>query len=219
MKKFIIINFLLVATSAMAATSPDAQVTTKSTATQEAGVITTVIPQAGVVLATFVGDNTSGTTTHTGLNIGALADFGRSNLQLESGLLYRQLGTKMSSRGVDASFDMNYISIPFMAKYNFSGFDTNTAYLKIGAVPAFAVSRSVTAKAGSISATVDVADETNSFDIGVGGGLGGKFNVSPGMAFVVEADYIRGLTKLNSKGGDSIYNSDLSISAGLGIEL
>ncbi len=149
-----------------------------------------IIPEIGVV----IGDVTTKTSsTRTGLNVGAVTDLlGTKEMVLETGLLYRQLGT--SDNG--ATIALNYLTVPVSAKYYFFGQQATGPYAKAGVTPGINVAASATDSSGNNSTSI--SNQISTFDFGFILAAGGKFNVGSQLSIIAEAYYNRGLVNVLS---------------------
>ena len=125
--------------------------------------------------------NADGAESKIGFNGGlfmnsALAE----NFSIQPEFLYNSKGAKDNGVFGDMSLNLDYISVPVMFQYN----ATPQFYLEAGPEFSFLAS----AKAKGAGATVDVKDEMNSFDFGVGLGAGYYFIPN----FGITARYVAG---------------------------
>ena len=210
--------FLMMATVAMADTYEEGGVVTKkekSMATRSEGAFSRIIPEISFISATLTGESAQDVNNKNGFGIGLLMDLGHSNAVLETGVMYRQLGTFSNPpASIGSTLNLNYLSLPLIGKYYFSGQEESSAYIKAGFMPSLLVAKSVENDVYSTSYIRGI----NSFDIQATVGLGGKIAIDGGTDFILEADYARGLFNIDAEGG-SIYNSSFTVLAGLGISL
>lgn len=177
------------------------------------GVVNRITPQVALVESTLV--NRDGSTDFkykSGLAAGVTADIGTSNVVLETGAVYKQLGTAVEGFGQTANLNLNYVTVPVLAKYYFSP-EPTTAFIKVGALPSFLVGKGNTAAVGGL-----IFDEPNTFDLGAQAGLGGRIALGGGADLMLEATYARGFSKVFTNNAE-IYNSAFGATAGLGIAL
>lgn len=116
-------------------------------------------------------------------------------------LLYNMKGVK--GDGVDITLDLDYISVPVMFQYN----ATPQFYLEAGPEFSFLVN----AKGKSQGISVDVKDNINSFDAGIGLGLGYYFVPNFGLS----ARYVAGLTEVLKDNPDSKTSANNVFTVGL----
>jgi hypothetical protein len=176
--------------------------------------VSRIIPQASVLVSNFTRSGESA-NSKTGFGIGAVADIGHSDFVFETGLLYRQLGAAGSTDLVDIVVNLNYLTVPIVGKYYFSGQNTNSAYIKLGLLPSILVSKEATASALGLSASTSNFD-VKTFDLGPVAGLGGKIGMNDTTSMIIEANYYRGLTKITES---EIYNSAFTLTAGIALDL
>ena len=115
-----------------------------------------------------------------------------SQFNIQPELLYNGLGAKKG----DNKLNLDYISVPVMFQYK----ATPEFFLEAGPQFGFLVS----AKANSI----DIKDETNSFDFGLGLGAGYWFTDKIGA----NARYVAGLTDIaKDNGGSAVKNNGFQV--------
>ncbi|HLW14891.1 MAG TPA: porin family protein [Flavobacteriaceae bacterium] len=135
----------------------------------------------------------------TGFHIGVLAEvFFSEQFSLQPEILYSTQGAELKGDYSTAKYNLDYVSVPVMAKYYVvDGFN-----IQVG--PQFSFLSKAEAKGeidGIGSGTLDIKDNTESFDFGLNFGLGYQLPVG----VFVDARYNLGLTKINK---ESISNMD-----------
>ncbi len=119
---------------------------------------------------------------------------------------------------------VTYVGVPLLAKINFSGHPTNTAFLIGGASPQILMAKDMSVQAKDDSgATKTFSPATNKYDppsVDVSGiiGLGGSFSFSDTQSILVQATYNRGFVPVDYK-GDGIYNQSFLLTLGFGVDL
>ncbi len=147
-----------------------------------------------------------------GYTAGALLDLlGQNKLVLETGALYRQIGTTIDNGLGDNSLTANYVSVPISGKYYFSGQEANSLYLKAGVMGSTLIS------SNTIYATQTIKVGPRNWETAVLAGVGMKFDITPAADLVLEGTYARAL---ESAFADSdIYRSDLNVALGMAFDL
>lgn len=121
-----------------------------------------------------------------------------TNFSIQPELLYNSKGFKID--GFDITTNLDYISIPVMFQYNL----VPQFYLEAGPEFSFLVS----AKAKGSGVTLDIKDNVNSFDMGIGLGAGYYFIPSVG----INARYVAGITNADkTNSGSSVRNNVFQI--------
>ena len=141
----------------------------------------------------------SDTKSKIGFYAGALMNAPiATNFSIQPEVLYNSKGFKFD--GADVTANLDYISVPVMFQYNV----VPQFYLEAGPEFSFLVS----AKAKGGGATLDIKDNVNSFDLGLGLGAGYYFIPSVG----INARFVAGLTNADkTDGGTSIRNNVFQI--------
>lgn len=154
--------------------------------------------KAGMNISTLT--NIDGSKSKVGFNAGVLMNAPlAANFSIQPELLYNSKGVKEDGGG-GGSINLDYISLPVMFQYN----ATPMFYLEAGPEFGFVVS----AKAKGGGATLDIKDEVQGFDVGIGLGAGYYFIPKLGIT----ARYVAGLTDvLKDNSGDSVKNNVFQI--------
>ena len=153
--------------------------------------------KGGVNFASLNGDDADGWDGRTGFHLGLLAEFGLSeSFAIQPEILYSAQGAEMD----DVTFKLDYLTIPVMAKY----FATDAFSIEAGPYIGF----NTTSEWDLDGDTVDLKDETESTDFGVGLGLG--YELPMGVFF--QARYAMGLSDIGSDA--DIKNSVFQLSVG-----
>ena len=129
----------------------------------------------------------------TGFHLGVLAEmFLNEQFSLQPEILYSTQGAELKADHLTTKYNLEYLSVPVMAKYYLAdGFN-----LQVG--PQFSFLSKAEAKGeieGLGSGTIDVKDNTESFDFGVNFGVGYAF----AAGVFVDARYNLGLSKINKE--------------------
>lgn len=139
--------------------------------------------------------NSTGLKSKVGLNAGVFLNAPiAATFSIQPELLYNMKGGKGDNN--TGSLNLDYISLPVMFQYN----ATPMFYLEAG--PEFSLLLSAKGKGGGL--TVDVKDQLNTFDLGIG--LGAGYYVIPSLA--ITARYVAGVTDIvKNNTGDSSRNN------------
>lgn len=171
-----------------------------------------IIIEGSLVNAGYEGGDSSRYSQPNGYSAGILFDlFGTAKMVLETGALYRQLGTTIDNGLGSNSLTANYISVPVSAKYYFNGQENTSLYMKAGAMGSTLISNN------TYYATPTTQIGARAWETALLAGLGLKFNLGANSDLLVEADYTRALDSLFA--GSSVYRSDLSAALGLAFNL
>jgi hypothetical protein len=163
----------------------------------------TVGAKAGINISNLSisgGNTTISYSSKVGLNAGGFAEFMiGENFAVQPELTYSEMGAK----GSDGQLNINYLQLPVLAKYYFTGF-------AVYAGPQVGFLLSAKAKAGSV--TTDFKDQVNSTDFD--GVVGAEYNFDPGI--VVSARYIFGLSNIDktASSGESTKINGFQITLG-----
>ncbi|HLP65361.1 porin family protein [Flavobacterium sp.] len=158
--------------------------------------------KAGLNLSNVTGDNTDDNKMKVGFQVGAFANIGISEqFAVQPEVLFSTQGNKIDGPG-DGSVELNYINIPIMAQYKVADKFTLEAGPQIG----FLMSAKLKFDGGSI----DVKDQINSTDFGIGVGAGYDVaeNINLGLRYTI------GVSNLNKEGDDKNANSNLAFAIG-----
>lgn len=130
---------------------------------------------------------------HAGLFMNAPIAEGFS---IQPELLYNSKGVKFTYSGQDANWHLDYLSVPVMFQYN----ATPQFYLEAGPE----LSLLLSSKMKGQGSTVDLKDNTNGFDFGLGLGAGYYFTSNVGLT----ARYVAGFNDIvKDNDGDALKNS------------
>ena len=202
--------------ASISAGADDTVTTTQTTVTTEGRsqdrFFRRIIFEGSLVNAGYQGDDSARYSNPNGYSAGILFDLlGRRGLVLETGALYRQLGTTYDNGLGANTFTANYISIPFDLKYYFSGQEVTSLYLKAGVLGSTLISNN------TMYATPATQIGANAWETAFLGGLGCKFNLSSATDLLLEADYSRSINSVFDNA--SVYRSDISAALGFAINL
>lgn len=155
--------------------------------------------KAGVNFANLVGDDIDDGETLVGLNVGGLVEIPISEaFSFQPELAYSQYGATNNDEGFDVSLNLDYLTLPLLAKfYVAEGFS-------LEAGPQIGFKLKGEAEVDNVS--VDLEDGVKSFDYGLTGGVG----YSLPMGIIFQARYYLGLSKVY----DNYDTGDIEIEAG-----
>jgi hypothetical protein len=173
----------------------------------------------GLNVASILGDTTPGVAPKAGLTGCLFATFWVTHaffLQPELGLGIKG-ETALKNEDVtnpDFATSLSYFEIPVLCGLKFMNSDQVQASIFAGVVPAFILSAESVYGGGSI----DMKDQTQSFDLGITGGA--TVCLKRNRAFIpVDIRYTYGALKFNTTGNKPLYNSVISITIGFGSEI
>ncbi|MFC6996164.1 porin family protein [Rufibacter roseus] len=148
--------------------------------------------KAGVNIASMAGDDADDITNKFGFHIGGFADYGISEMvSIRPELLYSTKGAT-SEENDDASFNLNYIDVPVLARIK-----ADKLFFEFGPTFSFLVKAEVSD--GDVS--INVKDATRGFDFGYAAGLGYQFTEQIGLGL----RYNGGLTNIfEEEDGESL---------------
>lgn len=166
----------------------------------------------GLNLAKIVGDDFDDADSRTGLVLGGFINMSLSDkFQFQPELLYSAQGAKesmdMEGTTVDATYKMNYISLPLMFRYNVvSGLS-----IQAGPQIAFMVADKYKIEADGESVDGDLSDDMevdlNGIDFGLNVGLGYKLE----NGFGIDARYNIGMSQIVNEDEADSKNSVIQI--------
>ncbi|MFL1012099.1 porin family protein [Flavisericum labens] len=142
----------------------------------------TLAPQLGLNLSNYYSNEDLSNKTRTAFNVGVLGEYYfNDRWSLRTGLLYDSKGTKLTQGGNDYIDKLNYIALPVHVNWHFGS--SRNWFLNFG--PTLGVLAS--AKADTPDGEFDIKDQLDStFDIGLGVGIGYKFDVSNDTQFYIQ---------------------------------
>ncbi|MGE4132752.1 MAG: outer membrane beta-barrel protein [Bdellovibrionales bacterium] len=162
-------------------------------------------PQLGVSSFEY---SRGSTKSGSGISGGVTFEMGQPARKLETGLLIlqteRSVKLPKSSEAVDLR--STYLAIPMMAKIRVASLGAQSWYGKFGFLSAF-----------EMNSNRDSA--TQNYDVMAAIGGGGRFMVTRGTEFLLEATFNRGLIDSLRSANGSSYNQGFLVSAGLSFGL
>ena len=179
-----------------------------------------IAPSLGLTSFSFAGN--SDWQPKTGLSAGALADFGRGYFSFETGVLYIQQGARVSSELTaggrkyeiaSAEVNLEYLAIPLLGRYNFSGDAQKGFFIKGGVMPETLIGKEAKLNVlGYGASTRDFEVASNDVLLVAGGGLEVPF--SQNGSFRGDLTYNHGVVKVNSGGDNTLNNSGFLAAVG-----
>ncbi|MBI1782939.1 MAG: PorT family protein [Sphingobacteriales bacterium] len=156
--------------------------------------------KGGLNISTISGSDASGAKSIVGFHAGGLVNIPVSGgFSVQPELVYSGQGAKEDQDGTTSTLHLNYLNIPVMAKYTFTG----GFYAETGPQLGFLLS----AKAKASGASYDVKSTFKSTDFAWGIGIG--YQSETGFGGGVRYNY--GLGKLDKQGSAKVYNSVFQI--------
>jgi hypothetical protein len=161
-------------------------------------------PQFGVSSFEYSGNTGGGHQKFAG---GATVEFGGESRKLETGVVLMQTSADTTLYGGSTEqVNVTYLTLPMMAKIRVLKMQSQSWYVKFGAITALAV--------GSSDRSV-----TNGADVLAAAGLGGRFAFTKKADFIVEATYNRGLLESVHTAEASSFNQGFVVMAGLSFSI
>lgn len=163
--------------------------------------------KGGLNFATLTGDDADelDVKMKTGFHLGVLAEIMISDkFGIQPEILYSSQGAKSDMGDVDVDLKLDYIAVPVMLKYFVApGFS-----LEAGPQFSFLTKSEIEAESQGDSASQDLKDDTESFDMGAAVGLG--YGLPQG--FLVQARYVMGFSDVYTDSDTK--NSVIQLSVG-----
>lgn len=192
---------------------------------QESGRVWSIGPEVGVNFSKW-GNDADDSDYKAGLVAGGFVTYSiRDTYGFTAKVLFSQKGAAytMTAPGedIDVKSQLNYIEIPVLARLFFNREGTVRPNVFVGPSFGFLTGAKIKVEDGDYENYEDIDDNIdsykdvyNTFDLGLAAGLGLNIRVSEEMYFIIDARYTYGLTDI-AKGGSSINNQAVAVSAGL----
>ncbi|MBS1571048.1 MAG: PorT family protein [Bacteroidetes bacterium] len=132
-----------------------------------------------------------------------------SKLSIQPEVVYSLQGAEVTGlpSGVTGNLNLGYINIPVMFQYTVA----QDLFVEAGPQFGFLVDATLKATAGGYTVKQDVKNQMNTFDFGIGAGLG--YNFTPNLS--MNARYIAGVTNIvKNNSGDSVRNNVFQLGLG-----
>lgn len=128
-------------------------------------------------------------------------------------VLFNQKGAQ--SENGQYKQQLNYVEIPVLARFFFNREGTIRPNVFVG--PSFGFLTGAKDKVGNsdYQKIENYKDSFNTFDLGLGAGLGLSIRVADEMYFIIDARYTYGFTDIYKNGDGSVNNQNVAVSAGL----
>jgi hypothetical protein len=171
--------------------------------------------QAGLNIANATTDPDLSLSSRAGLMAGAFAEFSVAPaFSIQPELFYIQKGAKLVFGPASATFQLDYVEIPLLAKYKFE-LTEFTPYLFAGPNVGFRVNAQGVAEANGQSASQDLSSEFESTDFALDVGAGAEIGISPASSLLFGVRYSLGLGNQVKQGGGSWKSRGVQITAGI----
>jgi hypothetical protein len=215
--KTVALLFFLICMSSIAWSDNIAISTTYPTnPTPSAGLISRVTPQVSFIMSDYQGSSVNSLGTTPNYGFGATLETGRTQLALETGLLYRAFGAQYQGAGYNFTIHNGYVAVPIIGKFYFSDPSGNSLYVKGGVVPGYLVNKGVT----SNNAPIDTTNlPLNYFEFEAAVGVGDKIPLSQTTDLMLELTYNRGYTNIISDNDATAFNEAFILTAGFTFDL
>lgn len=171
----------------------------------------TLAPQVGLNLSNYTSSENLDNKIRTAFNFGVVGEYYFSDRwSLRSGLFYDSKGTKVELSGEDYIDKLNYLAVPIHANWHFGS--NRNWFLNFGPTLGFLLS----AKADTPDGEFDIKDELeSSFDIGLGLGIGYKFNVSENTELFIQYQGYNGFVELLGFSEINVFNATSAFNVGV----
>ncbi|WP_426430237.1 porin family protein [Winogradskyella sp. HB-48] len=171
----------------------------------------TLAPQVGLNLSNYTSSENLNNRIRTAFNFGVVGEYYLNDRwSLRSGLFYDSKGTKIKESGEEYIDKLNYLAVPIHANWHFGS--KRNWFLNFGPTLGFLLS----AKADTPEGEFDVKDELeSSFDIGLGLGIGYKFNVSENTELFIQYQGYNGFIDLFGLDEFSVFNATSAFNVGV----
>jgi opacity protein-like surface antigen len=171
--------------------------------------------QAGLNFANATTDPDLSLSSRTGLMVGAFTEFAVApGFSIQPEIFYIQKGAKLVFGPATATFKLDYVEIPLLAKYKFE-LTEFTPYLFAGPNVGFRVQAEGVAEGYGESGSTDLSSEFESTDFALDFGAGAEFGISPAASVLFGVRYSLGLGNQAKQGGGSWKNRGIQITAGI----
>jgi len=157
--------------------------------------------KGGINAYTTAQENISKVEPKLGLHLGLMGHAHLSRqFALQPELVFSMQGSRYTASGNDVNLSLNYINIPLLLQYMYdNGF-------RLQAGPQIGILAS--AKAKTNNTTVDVKDDLQTLDIGLGVGMS---YVNPATDFGFDVRYNHGLSNINKNKTSGNYNRGFQV--------
>ncbi|MDO1500823.1 porin family protein [Winogradskyella maritima] len=170
----------------------------------------TIAPQAGLNLSNYTSSENLNNKIRVAFNAGVVTEYYFSDRwSLRSGLIYDSKGTKLEEGSFNLEEKLNYLVLPVHANWHFGS--NRNWYLNFGPSFGFLLS----AKADENGQESDIKDLVNSFDLGLGLGIGYKFNMDDRTQFFIEYQGYNGFINIAEESDINLLNATSAFNIGV----
>lgn len=170
----------------------------------------TLAPQLGLNLSNYSSSENLSNKIRVAFNAGVVGEYYfNDRWSLRTGLIYDSKGTRVEEFGEEFIDKLNYIAIPLHANWHFGS--NRNWFLNFG--PTLGVL--VSAKADIPGEEIDIKDAINSFDIGLGLGIGYKFNIDENTEFFLQYQGYNGFISVNDDFPSNLNNATSAFNIGV----
>ncbi len=165
---------------------------------------------AGLNMSTFHGDDAGGFSTRNGAQFGVTAEYYVSdNWSFKTGFIHDSKGAEEDLNGFSREDKIDYLFVPFYANWHFG--EAHNWYLNFGPYMGFRLS------AEELPTRRIIEEETNQFDLGLGAGIGRKFQISDNASVFVEYQTAVGTAEVFDR--QDVFNFRGALNAGVAFTL
>lgn len=162
--------------------------------------------------------------TRTGFNGGGFLEIPLGDaFAFQPGVYFTEKGASFNDDGAEAEIRLDYVEIPVLGKFAVPTGGPVGIYFLGGPVVSFEAGCEIAVEGPGEDREVDCEDEgvdTKSTDFGVQVGAGIDFDISDGVALLLDGTYTLGLVNIDdSPGEDDVKNRALSIDVGIRVPL
>lgn len=220
-KTILMVMILALSSSTFAATQEGTSQMSADTRTPVGASKSNVIPTVGLGSAVIKMSGANQLKQTTSVSVAGLVEFGSGALTLQTGLGLNLLGAGVKDQEdfgrkiTDARINLSYVNIPVIGKYNFSGSQSKTLFIKAGLMPGYLFHKEVTYKENDNKKSTKNISGIKNFDLPAVVGLGAAFPLQNGYGLVFDLSWIRSLQSIANDG--NAYNESFMLSGGFNI--
>ena len=166
------------------------------------------------------------TSPDTGMSLGVMVDVqtpANKNLFLQTGVMYNQFGSKVGdiegegARLTGVRFNITYLNVAAIAKYNLIATKDNSVFVKAGLLPGVVVAKELRGSVGGTTISRSAVPELKAYDLPfvLGGGVRIPFQKEYGL--ILDAAWVRSI--FDTFGNTNAKNDGFVASAGINIAL
>lgn len=144
-------------------------------------------PRAGVLFPTIVGEDVTDSEVNTGYTFGLTTTY---SIMQHTGITVDFLFTQEGAKTGGNELKLNYLRLPIYFNYFFNELgEVFRPKIYAGIVPGIMTQAEIN--------DAEVVENFNTFDLGIGGGIGFNYQVAERTWLNVDVRYVRGLTNIN----------------------